>query len=545
MSKIVDFTAPQVKRGYTYEDLIASGITFEEFARACGIKNCRQWKTNGIPYRHQRTIHRIMQSQKAYKSGLFSFTNDVQNTETQHHTKTNKNNKLDSDFIHSLGILLNSEPTKQSVRELNQVIEHRQPNIQKREASKKVAQAAKEANQLLSGRSQFQENRAKRYIRQNSARSLLFDKQQRVCFCGRHVNFDASEVEIFKNIDGGKAFYKGLQVCGSVWQCPVCAAKISERRRSELVHGTGLHLEKCGNDSLVFVTLTFPHNQYDDLKELMLKLSKATAYFYRHRDYKNLKAKLAKFGYVRALEVTHGSNGWHPHIHEIWFCGRNQSDFYAIKKAVFALWSRACVVAGLSIPNFKHGVDVKDARFAASYVTKFGDDHRKWGMEDELTKSGAKKGKLDKDGLLVSRTPWQLLDAYADDNDKLAGALFRDYTATFKGKQQIRWSNGLKSMYGIQHFTDEQLAEKQESAAYRFFSVSVNDWRIIRQTCTRFNDTRASVLDASESLGYADFEDYIDLLCSRPKRSLNPIASLPAMYGDFDADVELCLSLLQ
>ena len=31
-----------------------------------------------------------------------------------------------------------------------------------------------------------------------------------------------------------RAFYGGLEVCANVWACPVCAAKISERRREEL-----------------------------------------------------------------------------------------------------------------------------------------------------------------------------------------------------------------------------------------------------------------------------------------------------------------------
>jgi len=42
-------------------------------------------------------------------------------------------------------------------------------------------------------------------------------------------------LQILKSQEHNKAFYTGLQICASVWACPVCAAKISERRRAELV----------------------------------------------------------------------------------------------------------------------------------------------------------------------------------------------------------------------------------------------------------------------------------------------------------------------
>jgi hypothetical protein len=280
----------------------------------------------------------------------------------------------------------------------------------------------------------------------------------------------------------------------------------------------------------------------------MIKLAKATKWFYQHRQYKQgLKKKVDKIGYVRALETTHGlTNGWHPHIHEIWFCGQNQGDFYAIKKGIFDLWSRACVAAGLPSPSFEHGVDVRDAQYAAGYITKFGDDDatqaRKWGMEDELTKTVAKQGKLGADGLLVSRTPWQLLDAYAADGDKQAGALFCDYARVFKGKRQVRWSKGLKDLYGIYDYTDEQLAEKTETAAYRYFGFFKGDWSVICQTSSKVDDTRALVLDASELLEYGDFEDFIDVVATRQKRS--ELKPSPFDFGDFENDVLICESIL-
>ena len=37
----------------------------------------------------------------------------------------------------------------------------------------------------------------------------------------------------------------------------------------------------------------------------------------------------------------------------------------------------------------------------------------------------------------------------------------------FKGKQQLYWSNGLKSRLGVANRTDEELAEETEKREYR------------------------------------------------------------------------------
>lgn len=38
-----------------------------------------------------------------------------------------------------------------------------------------------------------------------------------------------------------------------------------------------------------------------------------------------LKEELATAGLIRALELTHGANGWHSHTHELWFFDANSS----------------------------------------------------------------------------------------------------------------------------------------------------------------------------------------------------------------------------
>src|SRR5438552_1083589 len=69
-----------------------------------------------------------------------------------------------------------------------------------------------------------------RWQLQREARALL--PHERVAFCMRRIQ--ATTVDVFYSPQHQSAHYGGLMVCGSVWVCPLCAAKISERRRAEL-----------------------------------------------------------------------------------------------------------------------------------------------------------------------------------------------------------------------------------------------------------------------------------------------------------------------
>jgi len=111
-----------------------------------------------------------------------------------------------------------------------------------------------------------------------------------------------------------RPFFSGLQHCGSVWECPTCAAAICHGRAEQL---EGL-LERHGRDRALFLTLTIRHAYGDDLRLLTRRLSLAWRAFTRGEPWKRLARRLGIVGAVRALELTHGRNGWHPHLHILW-----------------------------------------------------------------------------------------------------------------------------------------------------------------------------------------------------------------------------------
>lgn len=349
--------------------------------------------------------------------------------------------------------------------------------------------------------------RSDRFKLQNEAARLLPDS--RTARCLRRMVSNHSAVRIHKSIEHGVCHYSGLQVCGSVWACPVCAAKVSEHRRKELSGAAEKHKER--GDSLVLVTLTFPHSREDDLKDLLSRLSKAVAGMKAHRDYKRLKRRYHQIGTVRALEVTHGSNGWHPHIHELWFVS-GVPDLSLLKQELYSLWSSAAVRAGLEKPSLNHGVDVQNGDFAEAYISKWGHEPTEstWSVDQELTKLNIKSGKS-------GFSPFDLLRA-SSAGDKQAGALFVEYVQAFRGQRQLFWSRGLKALFEVEELSDSEIAEKAEDTAQEVCALSPSEWkRIVRYGC------RLTVLLLAEKAGGADLVyRYIDQLPGSSSR-LSPI----------------------
>ena len=71
-----------------------------------------------------------------------------------------------------------------------------------------------------------------RFIWQAAARRIL--PHERVAQCLRTIAPGKSRVEIVHSKQQRRANYCNLIVCGRLWQCPVCAARISEHRRKTL-----------------------------------------------------------------------------------------------------------------------------------------------------------------------------------------------------------------------------------------------------------------------------------------------------------------------
>ena len=335
--------------------------------------------------------------------------------------------------------------------------------------------------------------RADRFRLQAVAGRIL--KGSRVSKCLRLLQTGQSTVQVLKSsLEGGNCSYSHLQTCGSVWSCPVCAAKISERRRAEVEQALKSHQSASSLFSTAFVTYTFPHCQNDNLKDMLKRLALAMGQMKADRRYKKLKAITHQLGTIRALEVTHGQSGWHPHIHEIWLC-QSLADLDKMKAALSELWSIYAQKNGFAQPSEKYGVTVQNGDFAAAYIAKWGHEPTKelWTLDAEIAKASSKKAGRG------GRSPFQILDDAAN-GCKQSAALFAEYSGAFAGQRQLFWSRGLKDHFQIGDLSDEELAAIQEQNQSSVIELTHQQWKLIISLGCRYTVLKLASVGGSEAV---------------------------------------------
>jgi hypothetical protein len=287
----------------------------------------------------------------------------------------------------------------------------------------------------------------------------------------------------------GVAFFGNLYTCGSVWVCAVCAAKITEKRRLEMVAAVEGWQAVQGH-RMRFLTLTGPHYAPEYLAAVLNRLTRARRKLRDGKAYGTATRSAGIVGGVRALEVTHGVHGWHPHTHELLFCEAGEEPD---PERLLEAWKAAYVRAGGKEPN-EHGVRWEDGDKAARYASK-------WGAAEELTKAHIKRGKNG------GRTPWDLLRSSVE-GDKVAGDLFKEFAHVFQGKKQLVWSKGLRDLLGLgRERSDEELAKEKTEEAVTLATLDREAWGLVLA-----NDMRCEVLEAAEEGGAEGVARLLDLV---------------------------------
>lgn len=322
----------------------------------------------------------------------------------------------------------------------------------------------------------------------------------------RYIRRSPGLVGVHMDRAHGAAFYSNLTTCGSVWSCPICAAKVQERRREEIA--TAIDWAWTQGLKPVMLTITFPHRAWHSLRALIDQQADALTRLRKGKQWDKLKARIGYQGLIRSLELTHGKNGWHPHTHEIWFVDE-YADADAIRAEVARRWLSACARAGLidlndadAVAHFLcHSIDIKDRCSASDYLAKQ-DETKHWGADREMAKASTKAGKakgLHAFGLLADAA--ETADPAAA---RRAGRLFVIYSMVMKGKRQIFWSHGLKDRVGLRDISDEELAEEIREEADALGALTTPEWHYIRT-----HGLRAQVLDAAERGGWPEVAELL------------------------------------
>jgi len=345
------------------------------------------------------------------------------------------------------------------------------------------------------GKQASPEWRLARWQLQRTVQRLL--PQERVAFCMRRCQ--APTVDIMYSPSRQSAHYQGLMVCGSIWVCPLCAAKISECRRIELDQA----IARCikGDGAVYLATYTIAHDRYDDLSTLLQAFLNARKKAKQGRAAQELRKKFGVLGTVSVREVTWSKlNGWHPHCHELVFFSQ-EIDAEAYSEAIRERWERSAETEGLNMNEHGFKFD-KTSGAVADYIAKFGREPSKvpWGAAAELTKAHLKSGHSDE-----HLTPFAMLALIAQGCNELK-SVFLEYARWFEGKHQLVWSAGLRSILleSPDEKPDVELAEEIEEDVVVLGKLSREQWAVVLR-----NDARGKLLEAARS---GDWQNVVNFL---------------------------------
>jgi hypothetical protein len=315
---------------------------------------------------------------------------------------------------------------------------------------------------------------------QAGARELM--PVERVAICLRRLIPTSAFVSVLYSPAQLAAHFGGLQVCGSVWMCPVCAARISEVRRLEVASAVA-----AWGGQIVLATFTLQHTAADGLVSLLEALQDAVRKMRSGGAWTRLQGRYGMAGSITALEVTHGDHGFHPHQHVLFFVAAG-IDLDAFSNELRDRWLASVVKVGrYASPRWGLDVQASDAKIA-DYVAKFGREP-KWTVAHELAKSPSKLGRRD------GSTMRQLLMTYVVAGDAAAGRLWQEYARAFKGRNQLRWTKGLRALLGLGvEKLDQEIVEEIVEDAVILAQLDLAAWRIVLG-----NDARGGLLEVASS----------------------------------------------
>ncbi|MGD9696501.1 MAG: protein rep [Thermoleophilia bacterium] len=299
--------------------------------------------------------------------------------------------------------------------------------------------------------------------------------EHRVAKCGRVPLTGGPVVALAGD---GSAHYRGLQTCGSVTACPVCAAKIRQRRAEEIDTALGRHL--AGGGGAVFLTLTLPHDAGMALEAVWGAVAGAWRALVAGRHRQVLRDRFGLVGYVRATEVTHGRAGWHPHLHVLLLTARplDLDELRLLHVFVRTRWIRHVTGAGFRAPDIFKGirlVPVYTRDGMGAYLSKVGDDDTAGTPGLELARTDLKAGRAG-----GSRSPFRILADHERTGAAADWRLWSEWLIVSKGRRTLEWSRGLRArlLADEPERTDEEIAAEHEPAA-PVAVIAPTVWRLL------------------------------------------------------------------
>ncbi len=336
-----------------------------------------------------------------------------------------------------------------------------------------------------------------RFTLQAAAREL--SNHPGLAACLRVPVPDAQTVDIFRKQKTGHVYYANLCTCKMVWLCPVCAARISANRTAVIL-GLVTQIDETGfaNETgepvihrglkyhVAMMTYTIGHKLADPLPRSMAKLKTAYHRLWSGKRAQQFMAAYDIVGTLRAFEVTHGDNGWHPHIHTL-LVSRQPLDFQTCQQIwshVGRRWSEEIESTGGYV-TLDRGLDVTSGRESlAHYISNAGNKIMRVKLDPaivyEETKTPAKLGHR------AGRTLWELLAWYVR-GDVESGRLWQQAQTVLKGTRQLLASPGIVAELKDAEVLNDSFTgvEQTDSGDVLLAQLTLDEWRLVNRWALR------------------------------------------------------------
>ena len=229
----------------------------------------------------------------------------------------------------------------------------------------------------------------------------------------------------------GHQYVSGVASCGRLGVCPVCAPKVRSTRAADIE--SAVEAWHALGESVVFATFTVPHSRSDSLASVLANVREGWRHCVNSTVGRRVMSDEWVSGFIRSVEVTYGQNGWHAHIHALFFV---PSD--VLFTAFVEPWQAYFKVKGWKfIPRVSCDVRIVSPGASSdgigAYLGKLG---QTWGAGLELARADLKRAK--------SVTPQQILELAAS-GDKKYYMLWCEWEVATKGVRWIEWSRKLRA----------------------------------------------------------------------------------------------------
>lgn len=308
-----------------------------------------------------------------------------------------------------------------------------------------------------------------------------------------HVD-DTPTIEIHYTDDGvARARWTGILACGHIWTCPVCARNLCAKRAERVSRAIA-----TGGGRWQMLTVTLQHHRGMSLHELIGGLMRAWRRTRQGGAIQRLWREKVSAS-VRAIEVTYGENGWHPHLHVL----LRTSEWSAAEHAL--LMSRWATIVERELgkdclPSRAHGLawsapfEGDDASKLASYVSKLG-----------LEVAGVTKER--------STSPWDILRR-ASRGDRKYVRLWNEFYAATKGRRRIEFDERAARL------APEEVPDEDTREPY-VIDVSRDDLRAVGREERARPGIFALLLTAAELGGEPAVQEWLAWCRSRNGRTLS------------------------